>query len=95
MEAQILQYAPHYKRVLRSVAGITDPLWRAEGLRGFLREDRYLHLLKETFQPRPNAAPNRTLDQLVQLPFRHILTQLPGFVIVLTWQSGPGTGHSI
>jgi hypothetical protein len=74
MEGTILQRSPHYKRVLRSVGRISDPLWRAEELRGFLREDGYQQLLKETFQPKPDMEPEAGVTTLVRLPFRHFLT---------------------
>jgi len=73
MEAAILQYTPDYEKLVRAAGKVTDPLWRVEVLRGYLGEDRYVALLRETFRPN-GAQPDNCLDTLIALPFRHVLT---------------------
>jgi hypothetical protein len=73
MAAKIVETEPLAKAKVDALAAETDMLWKAEEYRRMLGQDGYVELLRDTFGP--EEAPHDPFHQdLVRLPFRHMLT---------------------
>jgi len=73
MAATIVESDPMAKAKVDALASEPDWLWRAEEYRKMLGPDGFAELIRDTFGP--EEAPHDAFhEDLVRLPFRHILT---------------------
>lgn len=64
---------PRARSLVEALATESDLLWKAEELRRLLGDDAYHHLVRTLFGPE-EAPIDDFHDDLVRLPFRHVLT---------------------
>ena len=73
MAARIVETEPLAKPRVDALAAETDMLWKAEEYRRMLGVDGFVALIRDTFGPE-EARHDEFHQDLVRLPFRHILT---------------------